>query len=99
MSCGKPHEVPCSEILERLYDYLDNEMGDMDCAKFRQHLEECGPCLDKYGLERIVKALIRRSCGCDEVPGELRGKVISRIAQVRIEMISLEQTSSGPLAE
>ena len=25
MSCGKPHETPCSEVLERVYSYLDGE--------------------------------------------------------------------------
>ena len=27
MSCGKPHETPCSEVLERVYWYLDGEVS------------------------------------------------------------------------
>ena len=26
MSCGKPHDVPCSEVLARVYSYLDDEI-------------------------------------------------------------------------
>ena len=45
MSCGKPHEVPCSEVLARVYSYLDGEIGVAGCAEIRVHLDECGPCL------------------------------------------------------
>ena len=30
MSCGNPHETPCTEVLDRVYRYLDGELGDMD---------------------------------------------------------------------
>jgi mycothiol system anti-sigma-R factor len=90
MSCGNHHETPCSEVLEKVYVYLDNEIGDEDCAKIRQHLEECGPCLRQYGLDQAVKALVARSCGCDLAPEELRGKVLARIREVRIEISQLE---------
>lgn len=83
MSCGKPHEVPCSEVLERVYSYLDGEADEAACAKIRQHLAECGPCLREYGLEEAVKRLVHKHCGHDAVPGELRIKVLARIRQVR----------------
>jgi mycothiol system anti-sigma-R factor len=90
MSCGNPHEVDCSEILGLVYEYIDNELDLTDCAKVRQHLDECGPCLEMYGLEEEVKALVHRSCGCDEVPRDLRGKVLTRIQQVRLEIVQIE---------
>lgn len=86
MSCGKPHEVPCSVVLEQVYSYLDNEMSEADCDKVRQHLEECGPCLQEYGLEEAVKKLVARHCGCDSAPAALRRKVLVRIRQVREEI-------------
>jgi mycothiol system anti-sigma-R factor len=86
MSCGKPHDVPCSEVLARVYSYLDDEIDDSGCAKIRQHLDECGPCLREYGLEEAVKRLVHKHCGSDPVPSELRTKVLSRIRAVRIEI-------------
>jgi mycothiol system anti-sigma-R factor len=83
MSCGRPHEVPCTEVLDRIYAYLDGELDDSDCSKVRQHLDECGPCLREYGLEDAVKRLVRRHCGCDPAPTELRAKVLVRIQEVR----------------
>jgi anti-sigma factor (TIGR02949 family) len=76
MSCGEPHETDCSEILDHLYEFLDREMPDADCTKFEHHFEECSPCLEKYGLEQAVKKLVKRCCGQDDVPTDLRAKVM-----------------------
>jgi len=43
MSCGKPHETPCTEVLAELYSYLDQELDPPGRAKIAQHLDECGP--------------------------------------------------------
>ncbi len=82
MSCGNPHETPCTEVLDRVYGYLDGELDDMDCAKIRQHLAECGPCLREYGLEEAVKRIVQKHC-CDPAPAELRAKILVRIREVR----------------
>lgn len=83
MSCGNPHETDCSEVLDHLYEYLDREMSDGDCTKFEEHFGECNPCLEKYGLEQAVKKLVKRCCGQDDVPGDLRSKVLTRIEMIR----------------
>ncbi|MEV7808322.1 mycothiol system anti-sigma-R factor [Microbispora sp. NPDC088329] len=86
MSCGQHHDTPCDEVLERVYTYLDGELDNERIAKIRKHLDECGPCLEEYGLEEAVKRLVAKHCGCDPVPQDLRAKVLSRIEQVRAEM-------------
>ncbi|HEY3481472.1 MAG TPA: mycothiol system anti-sigma-R factor, partial [Streptomyces sp.] len=47
---------------------------------------ECAGCLEKYGLDQMVKSLVQRCCGCDEPPVDLRDKVLDRIRQVRGEV-------------
>jgi mycothiol system anti-sigma-R factor len=86
MSCGKPHETPCSEVLDKVYWYLDHEASAEDCDHIRQHLDECGPCLRKYDLEDSVKKLVAKHCGCDPAPTTLRTKVLVRIRQVQAEL-------------
>jgi mycothiol system anti-sigma-R factor len=93
MSCGKPHEVPCSEVLARLESYLDREIEDHGYDKIRQHLDECGPCLREYGLEEAVKRLVHKCCGHEPAPSGLRAKVLIRIQTIRAE---LEVTESQP---
>jgi mycothiol system anti-sigma-R factor len=73
-----PHKVPCSEILEQVYYYLDHETSDADCEDIREHLDECVPCLREFGLEELVKKLVAKHCGCDPAPAGLRSKVLVR---------------------
>jgi mycothiol system anti-sigma-R factor len=86
MSCGNPHEVPCSEVLDRVYSYLDGEMDQTSYSKVQVHLDECGPCLREYGLEEAVKRLVHRHCGHEQVPADLRAKVLTRIEAVRSQI-------------
>lgn len=90
MSCGNPHEVPCSEVLARVYSFIDGELEDAGYLEIRQHLDECGPCLREYDLEELVKRLVHKCCGHEDVPGELRAKVLTRIAAVRTEIETTE---------
>lgn len=85
MSCGDPHDLDCGAALEHLYDFLDGEIGPNDHVRIAQHLDECGPCLAEYDVERIVKALVARSCGA-HAPDQLRAKVVSELASVRIRL-------------
>ena len=52
-------------------------------TKFKQHFTECSPCLEKYGLEQAVKKLVKRCCGHDDVPSDLRAKVMGRLDLIR----------------
>jgi mycothiol system anti-sigma-R factor len=89
MSCGDPHETPCSEVLEKVYLYLDQEADSYDEEHIRIHLDECSPCLRKFGLEQAVKALVARSCA-EQAPVELRDRVLLKLQQVRVEIDHVE---------
>ena len=73
MSAHEPEG--CADYLERIIYLLDNELDDADCSVVRQHLDECGPCLHKYDLERTVKAVVARSC-TESAPDTLRQRVL-----------------------
>jgi mycothiol system anti-sigma-R factor len=91
MSCGDPHDVDCASVLERVYEYIDNEMVEIDYATVKEHLDECSPCLAEFGLEQAVKALVHRACGCDDVPADLRSKVLGRIRQAQRDLAEARQ--------
>jgi mycothiol system anti-sigma-R factor len=90
MSCGDPHDTSCSEVLARIYAYLDGDLDQGRCSDIAKHLDECGPCLREYGLEEAVKKLVRKHCGRDPIPTDLRSKVLIRIRQVRAEIAELD---------
>ena len=85
MSCGEPHDKDCSEVLERVFFFIDHELEQADEAEIQHHLDECGPCLQKYDLERTVKMLVRRSC-TERAPAPLREKVLFKIREVQTEI-------------
>jgi mycothiol system anti-sigma-R factor len=77
----------CSEVLHRIYEYLDGEMQPADVARVAQHLEACGPCLSEHDLDRAVKAAVRRSSTQQETcPDALRVQIVQRITMVRLEL-------------
>jgi mycothiol system anti-sigma-R factor len=80
----------CAQAIEKVYVYLDGEMGDADCAEIRRHIEDCSPCLRQFGLEQAFKALVARSCGCDDTPPDLREKLLVRLREVRMEIAQVE---------
>jgi mycothiol system anti-sigma-R factor len=91
MSCGDPHDVDCVEVIRQVYFYLDNEaLDDEKRAEVRGHLDECGPCLREFGIEKEVKALVARCCGSDAAPDDLKERLRSKLAEVRIEITSVE---------
>jgi mycothiol system anti-sigma-R factor len=85
MSCGDSHDFNCDEILKRVYVFIDSELDDADASQIQQHLEECGPCLREVDLERMVKALVARSCH-ERAPVELRQRVMFSIRQVQVQL-------------
>jgi mycothiol system anti-sigma-R factor len=69
----------------QVYEYLDGEMGPEDVAKIRQHLAECAQCLNEYDIDQMLKTLIRRSCGCESAPTQLRMQIMARITTINLE--------------
>ncbi len=76
----------CSAALHRVYEYLDGEMTADDTAKIARHLDECGPCLAEYDLDQALKALVKRSCQCEEAPTALRTQIMMRITTVQMRL-------------
>jgi mycothiol system anti-sigma-R factor len=82
MTCAEHEGFDCSRARLQLYEYLDGEMDSDDCAKIREHLAHCGPCLKEYDIDQTLKALLRRSCGCEAAPTQLRLQIMSHITTI-----------------
>jgi mycothiol system anti-sigma-R factor len=85
----------CSEVIHQIFVFIDNELDQASCGEIQQHLDECGPCLAKYNLERTVKALVARSC-TEHAPAELREKVLLRIREVHVTLSSSTDSTPAP---
>ena len=65
----------CAMALERLYEFLDRELAEADADAIRAHLDACEPCLDRYGAEEHIRALVKRCCTGSRAPETLRVRV------------------------
>jgi mycothiol system anti-sigma-R factor len=93
MSSGDNQESNCDKLLNRVYFFIDNELDSADAEQIRQHIDECGPCLDEVALERLVKKLIARSC-TERAPVELRQRVVFSIRQVQLQASQTKSDST-----
>ena len=79
------HKKDCSEVIHQMLVFIDNELDQASCGDIEQHLEECGPCLREYNLERTVKSLVARSCS-ESAPESLRDRVRLQLREVRVQI-------------
>lgn len=86
MSCESSR---CQQALQNLYLFLDHEIDTASSAEIQEHIDECSECLTEYDVERIVKAVVSRSC-YEVAPEPLREKVLYsiRTVQVRVDRSS-----------
>ena len=95
MSCGEPHETDCARVLEELWLLLDRECGTEHTKLLKQHLDECYPCLERYGLEEQLKALLHRKCGGDHAPDTLKERLLQSLRQITMEQHEVAVDRSG----
>ena len=70
----------CRVTLEKAYLFLDREgLSQQERAQISRHLEECRPCLERYGLEEEVTALLGRLSGCQPCPDRVKARIQSLI--------------------
>ncbi|MGY4645672.1 mycothiol system anti-sigma-R factor [Cellulomonas sp. URHB0016] len=75
----------CTDALDRLWEYLDSELPELDAATVRSHLAECQVCLEEYDLDVVVKHLVKR--GCQEVaPDALRVRIHEQLTVMRVSV-------------
>lgn len=74
----------CEQALDRLFAYLDAELGEVDADRVRMHVEECRPCLDELAADTILKNLVRRCCQ-EEAPADLRVRIRAQLTTLRVE--------------
>jgi mycothiol system anti-sigma-R factor len=73
----------CEHVLERVYEFLDNEIDAASGDAIRHHLAMCEPCLERFDVEEAVKSLVHRCCGGEVAPSHLRTKIVTQLTVLR----------------
>jgi mycothiol system anti-sigma-R factor len=105
MSCGDPHDTDCREVLAELWLFLDNECNHERRELLRRHLDECDPCLEEFGLEEHLKALLARKCRGDHAPDALKERLRQSIREIMMRQavlraeVAVQQVDDGTIIE
>ncbi|RCW45358.1 mycothiol system anti-sigma-R factor [Halopolyspora algeriensis] len=100
MSCGDP-DATCEDVLAEVWLFLDNECDSARRETLRRHLDECGSCLERYGIEEHLKELLHRKCGGEHAPEDLRERLRNSIRDsvLRQAEVTVERGPEGTSVE
>lgn len=73
--CEGVEEISCEEAAERVYEYLDGELGEERAAEVRCHVEKCKRCYPMFNWERMFLDVVESRAGRAEPNPELRRRV------------------------
>jgi anti-sigma factor (TIGR02949 family) len=73
--------MPCEHVLDRLWEYLDDELTPGDEEKVRKHLEIFNRCYPQYDFRRAYFEYTRRIQQRDHAPPELRRRLFQRLLE------------------
>lgn len=101
MSCGKPHETDCAEVLAEVWLFLDHECDAARRALLTRHLDECTPCLAEYGLDEKLKKLLAAKCAGEHAPPEFKDRLRRSIRSIVLEQadVTVADTPDGTVVE
>lgn len=101
MSCGDDPDANCEDVLAEVWLFLDNECDEARRETLRRHLDDCGTCLEHYGIEEHLKELLHRKCGGEHAPEELRDRLRSSIRDsvLRQADVTVERGPEGTSVE
>lgn len=75
---------PCREVSAAIHDYLDGQCDPQLEAGVSEHLQQCPPCSHLIAFEQAVRARVRRSCGCEQAPPDLKVRIMARITRIQV---------------
>jgi len=71
--------MDCDDCLDKVYAFLDQELGANERKQVASHLDGCTDCGDNLAFEERFLEVIR-DCGTSDVaPTELRRRVAERL--------------------
>jgi mycothiol system anti-sigma-R factor len=72
----------CKEAIERLHEFLDNELDAGNYSKIRQHFDMCHKCCEKFEFEQALKKIIKDKTLRYKTPQHLLQSITSRWAEL-----------------
>ena len=55
-------DLTCREVVAKIYLCLDRELPEEEMIELSGHIDRCSGCLERFGVEKEFKELIRYRC-------------------------------------
>lgn len=68
------NELSCEEVIEQLFEYLDQRLGAEEITDIHRHLERCRECFSRAEFEKRLRARIV-DAGETKAPDRLRMRI------------------------
>ncbi len=72
----EPLDIDCREALDRLYEYLDEELTPIRAEEVRLHIEKCAPCFQLSSFEDTYLRFLEARTRARRAPDALRKKIL-----------------------
>ncbi|WP_062201121.1 mycothiol system anti-sigma-R factor [Demequina salsinemoris] len=76
------HKAECAEALDRLFEYIDNELPDDELIRIGEHLRSCPPCEAEHRINEKIKGMVHATGG-EVAPDDLRSRVLATLREAR----------------
>ncbi|AKK05138.1 mycothiol system anti-sigma-R factor [Corynebacterium mustelae] len=70
----------CDDLHVFLYELVDKELTEADCAKLELHLAQCPDCAEMVAAETELRDVLKK-CTTSPAPASLRSKIAQVIAE------------------
>lgn len=78
-STGDLSSMPCNEVLERIYEFLDGELTPEVEQRIRQHLAVCRKCYPHFRHEEVFLRFLERRAMLLKAPPALRRRIMQML--------------------
>lgn len=90
-----PPPDACAEALGEMFLFLDHELTDDGAVhRIAAHLEMCVDCVAAYDSEKLLRAVLARSCRGEHASPELRQRIEFFLTQSATDASGTTITSS-----
>lgn len=69
----------CGWAMDRLDQYVDRELTEVEMAEVRRHLEDCPPCGRHFQFHEHLKLLVYTKACPERAPAHLKGQILGTI--------------------
>jgi len=72
----------CQDALDRLFEYIDQELPEDQIKEIAAHLKACPPCEAEARVAERIKQMVA-GCPQEQAPEHLKARILAVIAEAR----------------